>query len=305
MTFVRTVLGDVPPGALGPCYAHEHLVIDGAFVAERFPELRLASVERATEELRAVVRAGGRAAVDCMPWDAGRDVEKLAAIARGAGVHVIATTGLHLPKYYPADHPRHRLGAGALAEVFVREIESGMDGTAHRAGAVKAAAGGRDLDAHEHVVFEAVARAHLRTGAPILTHTEAGAGLEQIAFLRSRGVDPRRVILSHTDRVPELALHRALLATGARLAYDRAFRGPLDPTNPTLRLLVDLLPRYPDQLLLGTDAAKPTYWSAHGGTPGLPFLLTTFVPWLRAAVGPELVERLLVANPAAAFSFGT
>ena len=30
MTFVRTVLGDVEPEDLGPTYAHEHLVIDGA-----------------------------------------------------------------------------------------------------------------------------------------------------------------------------------------------------------------------------------------------------------------------------------
>ena len=29
MTFVRTVLGDIDPSALGVTYAHEHLVIDG------------------------------------------------------------------------------------------------------------------------------------------------------------------------------------------------------------------------------------------------------------------------------------
>jgi phosphotriesterase-related protein len=294
---IRTVLGDIRPEELGVCYAHEHLIIDSDRVRVRFPELRLESVDAAVAEMAAVRRAGGNAAVDCMPGDAGRDLDKLAEIARATGMHVIAVTGLHLPKYYPEDHRRYRASAQELADCYVSEIEGG------RVGAIKAASAGSVLDGHERTVLAAAAIAHRRTGAPILTHTEAGCGLEQIELLRAEGVEPDRVVLSHTDRHTDLAYHRALLATGARLVYDRVFRGALDETNPTLGLLATLLPEHPGQLLLGTDAAKPTYWRSHGGAPGLDFLLTTFVAWLRARVGERPVRRLLVENPAAAFAF--
>jgi phosphotriesterase-related protein len=248
-----------------------------------------------------------------MPCGAGRNIRKLVEIARRTGIHVIAATGLHLPRYYPTDHWRFRLDATALAEIFATEIETGtdisecatpdVDPSLHRAGIIKAASAGAVLDDSDRPLFEAAALAHLRTGAPVMTHCEAGRGVEQIDFLRARGVPATRIVLSHTDRQPDPAYHRALLATGARLEYDRWFRGPLDRTNPTLRLAATLLPEFPDQIMFGTDAARPAYWRSYGGGPGLDFLLTTAAAWLReAGMSDELLQRAFVHNPAAAFS---
>ena len=95
MTFVRTVLGDVEPGAMGVTYAHEHFVIDGGRAVDMSADFLLADVERLADELRSAAAVGLRTAVDAMPADCGRNPVKLAELARRSGVQLIAATGLH------------------------------------------------------------------------------------------------------------------------------------------------------------------------------------------------------------------
>jgi len=122
MTLIRTVLGDISPEQLGRCYAHEHVIIDKSYTTQLFPDIHLPSVENAVKELVDFKAAGGGAMVDCMPCDAGRNVEKLAAISKQSGVHLIAPTGLHRTKFYPEGHWRTTLSEEALADLFVQEI---------------------------------------------------------------------------------------------------------------------------------------------------------------------------------------
>jgi phosphotriesterase-related protein len=313
MSFVRTVLGDIEPAALGVCYAHEHIVIDESYVTEKNPEFLLSDVDRIVEELAMFRAAGGRAMVDSMPADCGRNVLKLAEVSRQTGVHILCPTGVHLAKYYPAGHWAQRLNADELAEVFVGEIEQGIDAndlggptlrrTNHKAGLIKVAGGQDALDARERKLFIAAATAQRRTGAPILTHTENGtAGLEQIEILKSAGADLAHVVLSHTDRLPDIDYHRQLLRTGVKLEYDSAFRWKTG--NPTLDLLVRLLPEFPSQIMLGMDAARNRYWRSFGGGPGLAFLLGEFIPSMESAgISRELIDRIFVVNPAETYSF--
>ncbi|HLL90531.1 MAG TPA: hypothetical protein VK324_14620, partial [Tepidisphaeraceae bacterium] len=218
-------------------------------------------------------------------------------------------------KYYPPGHWGQRLDEQELTAVFVGEIGQGIDGndlagpevrrTPHRAGLIKIA-GGRDrLTEPELRLFCAAAAAHVATGCPILTHTEEGtAALEQVEVLRDAGADLRHVVLSHLDRRPDLTYHREILSTGVRLEYDSAFRWKPGQGNPTLDLVVALIGDFPDQILLGMDAARSRYWASFGGAPGLAFLLRDFVPQLRAAdLSRRDVDRILIDNPAAAYSF--
>ena len=76
------MLGDVAATDLGVCYAHEHLVIDGGVPKIINPEISLQDEAAAIDELGACARAGVRSVVDAMPADAGRNVDKLAAISR-------------------------------------------------------------------------------------------------------------------------------------------------------------------------------------------------------------------------------
>ncbi len=313
MTFVRTVLGDVAPEEIAPCYAHEHIIIDASYPTERFPEFELSSVDLAVQELHEFYEAGGRCMVDTMPCDCGRNVVKLAQVSRAAGVHIVCPTGLHLQKYYPKGHWGARLSAEDLAELFIADISLGIDSndyggpevkrTPHRAGVIKVAGGLNELSEHELKLFRAAAIASVKTGCPIITHVEEGtAALQQVKVLLRGGADPGHVVLSHTDRKPEIDYHRTILRTGVRLEYDSAFRWKTSP-NQTTDLILALAPEFPDQLLLGMDAARSSYWKSYGGKPGLTFLLKEYSQTLlEAGLDPDLLHNLLHENPQNAFT---
>jgi predicted metal-dependent phosphotriesterase family hydrolase len=315
MSFVRTVLGDIPAQTLGVCYAHEHVIIDQSFTTHANPDFLLDDVELGARELSAFHAAGGRAMIDSMPCDCGRNVLKLAELSRRTGVHLVCPTGLHLAKYYDPGHWGNHYSEEELASIFIADIEQGIDErdyngplvrrTAHRAGLIKIASD-RAFTAREEKIFAAAAAAHRATGCPILTHTEQGElALEQVQRLQQSGVDLKHVCLSHTDRKPDLAYHREVLRYGVCVEFDSAFRWETSTEgNPTLDLLVALLPEFPTQIMLGMDAARRSYWRSYGGTPGLTYLLTDFSAELRrAGVSADALHRVFVSNPTATFAF--
>jgi 5-phospho-D-xylono-1,4-lactonase len=317
MTFVRTVLGDIPASELGVCYAHEHIIIDPCYATQLEPDFLLDSVEHAVTELKLFRDAGGRAVIDAMPCACGRNILKLAAVARSSGVHLVAPTGLHLRKYYCAGHwmDRYAHDADALAELFIADIEEGVDAndysgpslnrTSHKAGVIKIASGQDKLTSAEVTLFRAAAKAQVATGCPILTHTEQGtAALEQVDVLLGSGADLSRVVLSHCDRVTESDYHRSILKTGVKVEYDSCFRWKAGQENHTLRLVAELIGDFPHKIMLGMDAARRKYWTSRGGAPGLAFLLTDFSEWLRGAgVTAAQCEDIFVNTPAESYSF--
>jgi phosphotriesterase-related protein len=308
VSVVRTVLGDVPSDRLGVCYAHEHLVIDGGLPKLVNPELALERVEDAVAELAPCVAAGLGAVVDAMPADAGRNVVKLAEVSRRTGVHVVAATGLHHARFYGERHWGELLAPEEMAELFVGDLTEGVDAndlngpvvrrTAHRAGVVKVAGSLDGPSERDRRVFEAAAIAVARAGAPLLTHCEAGTGgLAQLDLLEQLGVPAERVILSHTDKVVDRGHHRELLATGAYLVYDQGIRSP-EGTARLVRWMVE--DGHGSRLLLGTDGARRSLWSVLGGSPGLAALRTRLGERLAGELGPAVMDRIWVANPAAA-----
>ena len=308
MSVVRTVLGDVPSDRLGMCWAHEHLVIDGGVPKLVSPEISLQRVEDAVAELAPCVAAGLRAVVDAMPADAGRNVVKLAEISRRAGVHVVAATGLHHARYYGERHWGELLEPEELAALFVADVSDGIDAhdcngpvvrrTPHRAGVVKVAGSAGGPSPRDRRIFEAAALAVVRTGTALLTHCEGGTGgLGQLELLDRLGVPPERVILSHTDKVSDRGYHRELLAAGAYLVYDQGLRTP----ETTARLVCQAVEDgHQDRLLLGTDGARRSLWSVLGGSPGLAALATGLGRRLAGDLGPAVMDRIFIANPAAA-----
>jgi phosphotriesterase-related protein len=316
MAFVRTVTGDVDAAELGICYAHEHIIIDPSFTTFRYPDFLLDSVDLACADVLEFRTAGGKALVDSMPCGGGRNAVKLAETANRTDTHIVCPTGLHLQKYYPPGHWGEHLNAEEIADLFVAEIEEGIDArdyngpsmsrTEHRAGLIKVATSGNQPTAHERKIIEAAVSAHRRTGAPILTHTEQGEGaLEQVQAFRDLGANLGHVVLSHTDRKPDPGYHREILSSGVLLEYDSAFRWPAGEKNPTLDIVTAMIEAgFVGQIVLGMDAARRKYWRSYGGGPGLRFLLTEFVPRLRAAgLSAGDVDTIFVRNPAGCYAF--
>jgi phosphotriesterase-related protein len=313
--FVRTVLGDIEPGALGVTYAHEHVVIDGGRPVELEPDFDLSDVDAMATEIGAAMELGLGAVIDAMPCDCGRSALKLAELSRRTGLHVVAPTGLHHDRFYGPAHWSHRLAVPQLAELFVADLEDGIDRfdycgpvverTSHRAGVIKIAGSDGGPSERDRPVFEAAAVAHGLTGAPILTHCEKGTGgLEQVRALADGGVDLGHAVLSHVDKVVDRGYHRELAATGIALEYDGSFRWG-DGENGTLQLLGwlgedDLL----DHVVLGMDAARQGYYAVYGGSPGLTWLLDGFSRQMaERGLGADVQRRLFAENPARIFAF--
>lgn len=317
--FIRTVLGDIASEQMGVCYAHEHLIIDASFTTHANADFLLDDVTKCVTELREAYDCGVRTMVDSMPMACGRNVLKLADVSRQTGMHILCPTGIHLDKYYPPGHWSTHLAVDELTELFVSEINEGIDThdgngpywqtSQHRAGLIKVAGGLDRLDEQQRIIFKAAAKAHHITGAPILTHTEQGtAAIEQLEWLRDHAVDLKHVVLSHLDRKPDMYYHRDVLQSGVRLEYDSAFRWPVkaSESNPTMQLLLDLLPQFPDQIMLGMDAARRSYWKQYGGTPGMSFLKTTwFLVMQKAGLSDDLIHRLFIKTPADTYAFST
>ena len=111
------------------------------------------------------------------------------------------------------------------------------------------------------------------------------------------------MVLSHTDRKPDPVYHREVLSTGVCVEYDSCFRWKTGH-NPSLELLLELIDEFPTQIMLGMDAARPSYWKSYGGEPGLNFLLTTFTDMMKErGLGDDQWQRIFVENPAKAYDF--
>ncbi len=306
---IRTVLGDIPTHGLGTCNAHDHIIITGTFTANRFPDFLLDSIDAACIDVAEFRDARGGWIVDTMPTGAGRDAIKLREVAQRIDIPIVCPTGVHLAKYYPPNHFILKMDRDALTELFIDEITTGVDdgqgATGICAGVIKVAGGENGLDTFQQETFIAAAQAQAQTGCPIITHCEKGtAGLEQVALLENHGADLTHVVLSHCDKINDPSYHRDLLNTGVRLEYDQHFRQVLrgEPCV-TAKLIAELAPDYPNQIVVGMDIARRRNWHGHGGEPGLVWLVTHLPKLLaEAEVDAVTMNQVMIYNARTAFS---
>jgi len=228
---VRTVLGDVDPGALGRVSAHEHIVFTGGLGTIVDPEFRLDNLDKICADVAEFARAGGGTIVDAMPLVEGRRASMLGEVATRTGVQVIGATGFHRLQYYTEAHWLYHYPTARLAELLIAEITTGMDDRCHngpdpaptdsRAGVLKLAAELHHIPHPARRLFEAAGAAHRATGVPVLVHLEQGtAGHEVLDLLAANDVPADRVLLSHADRNPDPGYHAELAQRGAFLGYD-------------------------------------------------------------------------------------
>ncbi len=305
---IRTVLGDRREIPAGVVYAHEHLILDSPLIADRFPHIHLHDVDAAVVEVSRCAEAGAVLMLDAMPIAAGRDILRLAEIARRSGVDIVAATGLHHDRYYGPRHWTNRVGCDALAELFIADLTDGVDEfdytgpivqrTTHRAGVVKVATSGPAPDARDRRNLEAAAIASRVTGAPVLTHCEDGAGgVAQVEVLTSHGVPCSSIILSHLDKAGDLPALHEVAATGAVLELDQSLRHADEGAESfTVRAIVSLVEAgFGRQIVVGTDGARRSLWSSLGGQPGLAWLAVT-LPLLLAEVGVDADHRASILH---------
>lgn len=298
---VMTALGPIAPDALGVTAVHEHLIAYP--YAANDEDLVLDDVHAALAELEDFHAAGGRAVVDMTPDDYGRDAHATRWLAQQSRVHLILVAGHHKALFSaPALAGK---SVGDVAAAIIRELTEGIAGTEMRAGAIKAGTSLDEIRPEEEVALRAAARAHLATGAPITTHTERGTmALEQLAILRTEGVDPRRVIIGHLDMRLDEATMRAVLEAGAYVAFDQVGKARYGPDGARATMIQRLVADgHGGQILLSGDLARKSALRAYGGTPGIAYLVERFpLLLMEAGLTAPIVRRLFVENPAAALA---
>jgi predicted metal-dependent phosphotriesterase family hydrolase len=306
---VVTVTGPVPVASLGVVDAHDHLFL----ASPAMPGAEFQDRDAAVAEVIEARESGIRTIVDMTPIGLGRRPELLRDVAEATGVHVVAASGYHRDAHYPPGHWVHDAPIDVLAERIVAELERGMhphDWTdpdaaldEARAGAIKGGGSYHHVTPSERRRLEAIAIAARATGVAVLVHCENGTfGPEMVDLFAGWGLPTDRLLLAHMDRNPDAELHAEIAARGVTLEYDTIARTKYHPDSVVLDLIESVAAAgHLDRIVLGLDLGQRDSFRAHGGGPGLRYLMERFVPRLRRRMGDDAVERILVANPARAF----
>jgi phosphotriesterase-related protein len=305
---VSTAAGPVELADLGRTLMHEHVFTFHSDLGADYPwkEERL-YVDSAVDKLLRLKQAGISTIVDLTVPGLGRNVSRVAEVAKRASFTIIVATGLYTLSELPA-YFRERLrdyGPTFLEDLFVAEITEGIGDTGIRPAVIKCCTDRQGLTPDVETVLRAAARACRRTGTPISTHTNPRfqTGLVQQRIFRQEGVDPGRVIIGHCDDGADLAYHEELLAGGSYLGMDRFEAG--ERVEAKVSTVAALCRRgYASRLVLSHDARcggdiRPEQvlreWR-YG------FIPTTIVPALKAAgVSDHDLDLMLVKNPRAIF----
>lgn len=297
-----TVTGPVSADQLGVVLPHEHVFID--LVREYRGSGLLNDEHLACSELGALRAAGGSTLVDLTLDEIGRDPVALRRVSQATGISIVMGCGHYRDPYLDRDW-FDRTAADAIADEMVRDITEGVRGTGIRAGVIGEIGADRAyISAAEERSFRAAARAHLRTGLTISTHAARWpVGLAQLRLLAEEGVDPRRVIVGHTDSVPDPGYHLALVRQGCYVSFDSIGTGSPYDTQRAVDYVLELVRAgFGAQILLSQDVCLRDHLHACGGC-GYAFLLTGFLPRLTAAgLDPEQVSGFVTGNPRAALT---
>ena len=328
---IHTVLGPIEAGELGVTSMHEHLLADArilhAAAREPPPESDRVTIENlgflrwnllalednlvlddaglATEELARASALGQRAVVDLTVWGLGGRPRDLPAIARAAGMHVIAGCGAYLDR----PHPPEVAGVpeDELAERFAAALEDEIEpGSGVRAGLLGLIGTSEPVTDSERRVLRAAGAAAGRTGAAVTVRLDPSArrGERVREQLEAAGCPPAQVIFGNVDEFADREYLGALARAGATLEWcfgnEAYYRdGYKDPTDAErLDAICALLADgFGDRCVLGCSVWTKTQLRAYGGM-GYDHLLRRIVPVLRSrGVPDDALEAMLVGNP--------
>ena len=290
---IRTLQGDLDPATLseGATLFHEHVGRE--------------DVELAVEELRQCAFNGLGCIVDAATGRRTPDqVRHLNAIAARSEVRIVMAGGY----FEDIGFSNYPVRVAEMSEDDLVE-ELVTDAAAQRWGAFGEIASSLEMRPDERKVHRAVARAHLRTGLPIFTHTPHEScptcAIEQLDVIEGAGVDLSHVVIGHMATIrPEhdpLGTHTAVARRGAFVGLDTLGHemGRSDiPAADKVRMVQDLLDAgLEDHILLSSDQGNVRQFNRYYGH-GWASVLMQFVPKLRFAGVPEdTIRKILVDNP--------
>lgn len=319
MTRIPIVGGEIDVADLGRTLMHEHVFVRTPDLQECWPGFGEFDEDRALAVARerfALLRSQGvDTIVDMTAPGLGRQVKRIARAVEGSGMQVIVVTGYYT--YTDLPIPLKYNGAGKifndderdsfLVDLFVRDIEEGIEGTDIRAGVLKCCTDEPGVTEDIERLIRAVAKAHLETDVPIMTHTHAGTrrGLDQQRILREEGVDLGRVLIGHSNETSDLGYLEELMEAGSYLGFDRCGLKFFYPLEDQLQTLVELCRRgYAERIVLSHDRHCASDWFTDRNVEVLlpewrhGYIHDTLLPQLRGrGITENQIDQMLRRNP--------
>ncbi len=307
MAQVETTAGPVDDSELGLTLIHEHLRVRSESVSFQFPHLydEANEYERAVAQVSAAMQRGVKTICDPTVMEAGRDIRFMSRVVEATGIQLVASTGIYAYHYVPP-HFQNR-DIDYMADVFVRDIEVGIQGTHIKPGFLKCCTDHQGVTDDVEKVLRATARASNRTGRPIMTHShpQSGQGLAQMKVFEDEGVPPERVLIGHTGDTDSLDYIEELLSHGPFIGMDRYGIDVILPTDRRNATVIELAKRgYADRMMLSQDACCTIDWfpqeliDATAPNWKMTYVLDEIVPALEeAGVTGEQVEQMMVDAP--------
>ena len=150
-----------------------------------------------------------------------------------------------------------------MADLFVHDIEQGIQGTEIKAAFLKCAADEPGVTENIEKVHRAVARASVRTGAPIMAHSRPASQTahRQIEIFEEEGADLSRVQIAHTGDTDDLDYIERVLDKGVYIGMDRYGQEiflPIEKRNATVTALLER--GYADRMFLSQDYCATLDW---------------------------------------------
>lgn len=220
---ITTVTGNISPEHLGATLIHEHVFVQYGGPSREYctPGKRFDDLVTACADVINQIKSHGISAiVDPTTFDLGRNIALLGALSKKTSFPIICATGI----YSIAVYRRMKKSFGGPAEVadlFIRELTQGIEGTDTKAGIIKVVTGAPHLSFEERELLEVAAYAAVKTGAPITTHTEGVLGNEQQRILVAAGVPPERILIGHSCLSTDFCYHQRIINSGSYIAFDR------------------------------------------------------------------------------------
>ncbi len=305
---IMTVKGPIDDDSLGRALVHEHIMCDfsGAEEASRDKYNQEEVVKTMLPFVESIKDYGFSSFFDCTPKYIGRDVEVLLRLSELSGINIVTNTG-----YYGAANdkflPRflYELNEEEIAELWIKELKEGIEGTNIRPGFIKTGVDPFELSEVDKKLIMASAITHLETGLTIACHTGEGTcALETLKVIKESGVSPSALVIVHADSIEDRDVIFRLAEEGCWIEYDSIGSKSIEFHTG---LIMETIERgFISSLLLSHDAGWYTVGEPRGALDRIrpyTYIGESLIPRLiREGLDEDIVNRILVDNPARAFA---
>ena len=250
-------------------------------------------------EIRVAAEEGVGCIVDGGHADLQRDLDAVLRVANETDVHIVASGGYYMERFYPPEIASK--SENEIAEDLVAEAGRDRLGAFGEIGQSSNAA---EMTPNELKVFRAVGKAHVATGLPVFTHNAYGtgenvradAGLKQLDVLESMGVGAQHIVIGHACCLddPSASVLIQIAERGAFVGFDRVTGGRVDDAQKVETIMAFLEAGHGDKLLVSSDftgrrsEARPGYGNS----------ITVFAPLLReAGIDADVLRAIQRDNP--------